>query len=224
MFRRVFRGRDTNIEDAIRAAYAAIGKASHVSLGELTNGVGKLWDVPIGEEARWFLLVEFYLFYIHVLDWTAFEELGETGRDAVMDGGTKFGLEPFVRKHWPDWSKEDQNAWISRLIISINDRNAAYVKAPFVFARLEKTEPADPYVVPGFEDTALDEPIAKVTLLAEAIYGLLMREVPGYGKSNVFPGDISFLMTFAGVQGAVAAGFTQSEFLLRVREIHRHLG
>ena len=233
MFRRIFRRKEPNVEEALGAVYSAVERAAYCSLRETTSKVETNWEVPVGQDAHWLLLVEWYLFYTHLLDWWAFQMLGELRRNIVVDCGVEVGLAPFVARRWPNRSKEEQDVVVGNMISNINDRNAVYAKAPLLFARLEKEEPVDPWLFPGFEDSTLDEPTAKVTLLAKPIHTLLWREVPGFSENDFIRGGVelmgtnaaavSFLTMFPIVVTSAMAGIQQSELQVKIGEVQHHL-
>ena len=233
MIRRIFRRNERNLEKVLVDVHAAVERASYCSLGGLTSKVEKTWEVSVGREAHWLLLCELYLFYNHLLDWWAFQFLGELRRNIIVDCWVEVGLEPFVAKRWPSQSKEERDDVVGNLINSLYDRNAVYAKAPQLFARLEKEEKVDPWLFPGFEDSILDEPTAKVTHLARVIHTLLWTEVSGFSESQFIrggvelmgtrPEDVSFLTTFPLVVGSAMEGIQQSKLPVKIHEAEGHL-
>lgn len=233
MFRRIFRREEPNIEKVLGTVHSSVERAAYCSLTELTSKVEANWAVSVEQDAHWLLLCEWYLFYNHLLDWWAFQILGELRRNIVVDCWVEVGLVPFVAKRWPNHSKEERNAVVGNLMSSMYDRNGLYAKAPQLFARLEKTEPVDPWLFPGFEDSVLDEPTAKITPLAKNIHTLLWREVPAFSESDFTRGsvelmgtnaaDVSFLTTFPIVVMSAMTGIKQSELPVKIQDVQHHL-
>lgn len=92
--------------DALDEVYLAIFQAAALSTEAVMTTSEMEWNAKLEPHIGFAMHCEFYYFYAHFMDWLAFHELGEKGRDLIADMVVDSGIIPLVKGSWPNAGDE----------------------------------------------------------------------------------------------------------------------
>jgi hypothetical protein len=113
---------------AVSEIFTAIAKATHLSAASVRESWNELSesDLPFDVETESKVTMEFFYFYSHMTERIAFDELGEPGRDALVDMTLEWSVVPLIRVLASTATEERQKEYVAEAIADLNRAQKDY--------------------------------------------------------------------------------------------------